>query len=252
MNTRVRHRRVENYDNNLTGPIPAELGNLVWIEVLELSRNALTGPIPPTLGDRTGLGRLTGLVTLRLNDNRLTGPVPADLGGVTYLNELLLADNPGLTGPIPLNVTNLRSLRLLDITGTGLCVPQTTEFRWWLDAMSFNGALCGQSEPWFSAPAPRAGMAARLEDLADLRTAVAVLRERCGLGPLRWTDQVIVRGLTPVRAVHLTELRAAIGDAFGACGRTPPTFTSPAPARGTPIRAVHFAELRAAVLRGLQ
>ncbi len=220
--------------------------------MLELSRNALTGPIPPTLGDRTGLGGLTGLVTLRLNDNRLTGPLPADLGGVTYLNELLLADNPGLTGPIPLNVSNLRSLRLLDITGTGLCVPRTTEFRWWLEGMAFDGARCGQSESGFTAPAPRAGAVARLEDLADLRTAVAVLRERCGLGPLRWTDHVILRGVTPVRAVHLTELRTAVAEASRACGRTPPAFTSPAPTPGTPIRAVHFAELRAAVLRELQ
>ena len=43
------------YDNQLTGPIPAELGNLPGLQSLILYANQLTGPIPPELGDLANL-----------------------------------------------------------------------------------------------------------------------------------------------------------------------------------------------------
>ena len=62
--------------NNLTGAIPAELGNLsaafrTWI----YDNNQLTGPIP------AGLGNL-GVENLYLNNNQLTGAIPAGLGNM--------------------------------------------------------------------------------------------------------------------------------------------------------------------------
>ena len=59
--------------NKLTGPIPAELGNLTSLSRLSLSYNQLTGPIPAELGN------LTSLSSLRLDNNQLTGPIPAEL-----------------------------------------------------------------------------------------------------------------------------------------------------------------------------
>ena len=54
-------------DNELTGPIPPELGNLPMLATLSLSSNNLAGPIPPEFG------RLTRLTLLWLQRNNLSG-----------------------------------------------------------------------------------------------------------------------------------------------------------------------------------
>ena len=77
--------------NQLTGGIPAELGDLTNLEELSLNENQLTGEIPAELGD------LTNLEELSLHDNQLTGEIPAELGDLTYLRWLALAGNQ-LTG----------------------------------------------------------------------------------------------------------------------------------------------------------
>ena len=56
-------------------------------------------------------------------------------------------------------------------------------------------------------------------------------------------------GVTAVRLQHLLELREALGAAYAAAGRTAPSWTDASPAgRAVPIRAVHVTELRAAVV----
>lgn len=80
--------------NNLTGSIPAELGNLTLLVVLNLDRNNLTGSIPAELGN------LTLLVFLNLFSNGLSGPVPlpvASLGDQIY--GCRFESNPGLFMP---------------------------------------------------------------------------------------------------------------------------------------------------------
>lgn len=112
--------------NRLTGPIPAELGDLATLEQLELDRNRLTGPIPPELG------KLTKLMGLHLFTNNLAGPLPPELGNLTSLRWLGLANNELLTGALPATLTDLASLQQLRFQNTGLCAPQTTEFQQWL------------------------------------------------------------------------------------------------------------------------
>ncbi len=56
-------------DNELSGPIPPELGGLSRLRVLALGFNELTGSIPPELGE------LSNLEELRLWHNQLTGTV---------------------------------------------------------------------------------------------------------------------------------------------------------------------------------
>ena len=83
----------------------------------------------------------------------------------------------------------------------------------------------------------------------ELRARIDSLREAAGLGRFRWTDPALRAGATPVRLVHLLELREALGAAYTAAGRAEPRWTDAAPVAGsTPIRAAHLTELRAAVV----
>ena len=83
----------------------------------------------------------------------------------------------------------------------------------------------------------------------ELRSRIDALRMRLGLPGFGWTDAVIVPGVTPARAVHLTELRGALGAAYAAAGRTAPVYTDAGVTPGvTPMRAMQLQELRAAVV----
>ena len=92
--------------NGLSGPIPAQLGELTGLWTLLLERNELSGPIP------TGLGGLSSLRLLSLSSNRLTGLIPAELGELTSLRSLFLGRNE-LSGSIPAELGELTSLRSL-------------------------------------------------------------------------------------------------------------------------------------------
>ena len=94
--------------NQLSGPIPFELGNLTNLQSLALGGNHLTGPIPPQLG------QLTRLYSLGLGENQLTGEIPPELGQLTGLEDLSLAVNY-LTGPIPHQLGQLTKLVSLQL-----------------------------------------------------------------------------------------------------------------------------------------
>ena len=66
----------------------------------------------------------------------------------------------------------------------------------------------------------------------ELRARIDVLRREAGLAPFSWTDRVLTAGVTPVRLAHLLELREALGEAYAAAGRSAPRWTDAAPAGG--------------------
>jgi YVTN family beta-propeller protein len=85
--------------------------------------------------------------------------------------------------------------------------------------------------------------------IVELRQQIDTIRTGLGLVPFAWTDMTIVARVTAAGATHVNELRAALKEAYVAAGRTPPLYTDPTLAPGsTVIRVVHLAELRAAVL----
>ena len=95
--------------NNLSGEIPAALGELGHLEGLYLARNDLSGSIPAELGN------LSSLRTLMLFDNELTGAIPNQLGNLGNLEEIHLGRNQ-LSGRIPPQLGNLENLRRLHLT----------------------------------------------------------------------------------------------------------------------------------------
>ncbi|MCY4600682.1 MAG: hypothetical protein OXF27_12290 [Acidobacteria bacterium] len=105
--------RLDLWENEMTGKIPAALRGLDELENLNLGGNALTGPIP------TFLGNLSGLRWLILSGNELTGPVPAELGNLRNLQQLDLGWNE-LTGSIPGALRNLDNLAILSLAGNNL------------------------------------------------------------------------------------------------------------------------------------
>ena len=92
--------RVDLPANNLTGPIPSELGALSGLTRLALHQNHLTGTIPPELD------KLASLQNLNLSENQLNGTIPPGLGSLANLGTLELHSN-NLTGTIPPELGNL-------------------------------------------------------------------------------------------------------------------------------------------------
>ena len=97
------------YNCNLVGEIPVEIGNLKKLKRLNLGRsrwggkNNLTGIIP------SELCCLTELTYLNLNGNALSGDIPVEIGNLTQLTELYLEGN-NLSGKIPAELGNLSEL----------------------------------------------------------------------------------------------------------------------------------------------
>ena len=94
--------------NQLSGEIPAELGNLTTLKSLGLEFNQLSGEIPAELEN------LTTLKWLRLSLNQLSGEIPAELENLTTLKSLGLSFNQ-LSGEIPAELENLTTLERLDL-----------------------------------------------------------------------------------------------------------------------------------------
>ncbi|MBT1699185.1 hypothetical protein KK083_19975 [Fulvivirgaceae bacterium PWU4] len=99
--------------NNLTGKLPASVGNLASLTALRLQNNHINGRIPASIGN---LGKLT---TLTLNDNLLTGVIPSSIGNLSPLVYLYLNGND-LSGTIPATLGNLANLEYLYLFGNEL------------------------------------------------------------------------------------------------------------------------------------
>ena len=131
-------------NNNLGGSIPMDVGQLWTLEELNLGSNRISGEIPATIGKLEYLGKLN------LSDNQLSGEIPAELGNLANLRGLFLQDNESLSGPLPDSFTNLE-LQTLNLDGTELCVPASSEFQTWIEGIE-NVTASPCPDPEIEAP----------------------------------------------------------------------------------------------------
>ncbi|CAL5010894.1 unnamed protein product [Urochloa decumbens] len=101
----------------LGGTISPAIGNLTFLQSINLTLNALHGEIPPSIGS------LRRLQYLDLRYNSLIGTIPGNISRCTSLKVMDIADNKGLQGRIPPEIGNMPMLTILDlfnnsITGT--------------------------------------------------------------------------------------------------------------------------------------
>ena len=144
--------RLLDLEDNLLAAVPAGLGRLSELEVLWLGSNGLTS-LPGELGELGNLrelyldgNRLTGLPAgfagftsleiVDLSSNEMSGSLPAAFVDLRALTSLGVADNAGLTGALPLELTALERLQDLHTTGTGLCAPTDPTFLDWLGGVT--------------------------------------------------------------------------------------------------------------------
>ena len=154
-------------DNQLSGQIPAELGNLASLQSLDLQDNRLFGELPAWLGSLTNLrmlnlswnhllhgeipaelGNLSKLEKLVLGATWISGGIPAELGNLTSLRELWLGAAFGLTGELPSELSKLTLLEVINLSYTDVSGPlpawlgDLTRLRkLYLDGNQFSGQV---------------------------------------------------------------------------------------------------------------
>lgn len=102
-----------NPGNNLSGVLPAKIGQLTELTTLSLYGNKLTSSLPDTMRN------LKKLEKLFLTDNNFTGNIPTWIGGFSEMVSLWLHRNE-FDGEIPSSLKNLSNLEQLYLDGNNL------------------------------------------------------------------------------------------------------------------------------------
>uniref|UniRef100_A0A453DX44 Protein kinase domain-containing protein n=1 Tax=Aegilops tauschii subsp. strangulata TaxID=200361 RepID=A0A453DX44_AEGTS len=130
-------------DTRISGSIPADIGNLVGLNVVLIANTSISGVIPDSIG------KLENLIELGLYNNTLSGLVPSSLGNLSQLNRFY-AYNNNLEGPIPASMGELKNLFVLDLSKNHQLngsIPREifklSSLSWYLDLSynSFSGPI---------------------------------------------------------------------------------------------------------------
>lgn len=120
-------------DNNLIGPLPNAITNIVNLTNLHFPINQVSGPIPPSIGN------LVNLTGFQFNDNNLSGTIPASIASCANLEYFLAGDNnlsgalPSGLGSLPLIFVRLDQNNLSGAIPTEIGNISTLEFLWLSD-----------------------------------------------------------------------------------------------------------------------
>ncbi|KAG6744803.1 hypothetical protein POTOM_051443 [Populus tomentosa] len=110
------------FSGDLSGEIPAEVGDLPYLETLEFHKlTNITGPITPSISN------LIHLISLRLSNLNLTGPVPDSLSKLKNLRVLTLSFN-SLSGSIPSSLALMPEIDILELDRNNLTGPIPESF----------------------------------------------------------------------------------------------------------------------------
>ncbi len=198
--------------NELSGSIPAELGNLANLKRLYLLGNELSGSIPAELGNLTNLERL------HLGHNELSGSIPAELGNLTNLAGLTLGQND-LSGSIPAELGNLTNLEGLYLGGNDLsgCVPAIFRHVQQSDLHRLNLPFCEEIAPPpplpTKPPLPATTLNAQIDDANTVALSWPAVDGASGY-ELEWYDSAGTLGGVALNATTFTFPELAPGDTF--------------------------------------
>lgn len=109
-------RIVDLVGNRISGVIPANIGRLQRLKVLNFADNQISGGIP------TSITRLTSLSHLDLRNNNVAGVIPLDIGRLKMLSRLLLTGNK-ISGQIPDSLTRIYRLADLELAMNRITGP---------------------------------------------------------------------------------------------------------------------------------
>lgn len=109
-------RIVDLIGNRLSGHLPADLGRLHRLTVLNVADNGISGTIPASVAN------LTSLMHLDLRNNLISGPIPRSFGRLRMLSRALLSGNR-LSGPIPASISEIYRLADLDLSRNQISGP---------------------------------------------------------------------------------------------------------------------------------
>jgi YVTN family beta-propeller protein len=83
--------------------------------------------------------------------------------------------------------------------------------------------------------------------ITELRARIDAASIAMGLGGFPWTDPVLAPGSAVIKAIHINELRTALASVYVAAGLIAPSYTDNDLTAGTVVKAAHVLELRASV-----
>ncbi|MBA0608108.1 hypothetical protein Godav_020355, partial [Gossypium davidsonii] len=166
-------------ENQLSGPIPFDIGRHQKLQIFYIDRNFLSGTIPDSIGNLTmltavnlafnnlqgsipsSLGHCQNLLAMSLSHNNLSGPIPPQAFELPFLSIFLDLKSNYLTGGLPLTVGKLKNLGAFRVSRNRLSglLPNNLGSCVHLEALFLDGNL-------FEGPIP--------SSLSSLRGLVAL------------------------------------------------------------------------------